>query len=122
MIAPVAPAAAAPTAPKSDALVVFGVTGDLAHKKIFPALQSLVARKQFDVPIVGVGREPVEREQLLARMRSSVAARGVVDEAAFNRLTSLVRYVGGDYKNLDTFTQIKRALGSAERPLFYLAI
>ena len=106
----------------SDALVVFGVTGDLAYKKIFPALQSLVARKQFDVPVVGVGRETVPREQLIARMRSSVSARGTVDEAAFNRLTSLVRYVGGDYHNLDTFTKIKEALGGAKRPLFYLAI
>lgn len=109
-------------APHSDALVVFGVTGDLAYKKIFPALQALVARKQFDVPIVGVGREPVEREPLLARIRSSVAARGAVDEAAFARVTSLVRYVGGDYNNLDTFTKIKQALGGAARPLFYLAI
>ncbi|HET9469415.1 MAG TPA: glucose-6-phosphate dehydrogenase [Vicinamibacterales bacterium] len=109
-------------APHSDALVVFGVTGDLAYKKIFPALQSLVARKQFDVPIVGVGRELVEREPLLARIRSSVAARGAVDEAAFSRFTSLVRYVGGDYNNLDTFTKIKQALGGAARPLFYLAI
>ena len=111
-----------PAAAHSDALVVFGVTGDLAYKKIFPALQSLVARKQFDVPIVGVGREAVEREALLARIRSSVAVRGAVDEAAFARFTSLVRYVGGDYNNLDTFTKIRHALGGAQRPLFYLAI
>ena len=74
----------------SDALVVFGVTGDLASKKIFPALQLLVARGQFAVPIVGVGRLPVEREELIARMRSSVAERGAVDEAVFSRFTSLL--------------------------------
>ena len=101
---------------------MFGVTGDLAFKKIFPALQSLVARKQFDVPVVGVGREEIAREPLLARIRSSVTARGAVDEHAFTRFTSLVRYVGGDYNNLETFTKIKQALGGAQRPLFYLAI
>ena len=106
----------------SDSLVVFGVTGDLAYKKIFPALHSLVARGHFNVPIVGVGRTPMEREQLIARMRSSVAERGPVDEAAFVRLTSLLQYVSGDYADLDTFTKIKQALGSAKAPLFYLAI
>jgi glucose-6-phosphate 1-dehydrogenase len=110
------------TAPTSDALVVFGVTGDLAYKKIFPALQSLVARKQFSAPIVGVGRWPMEREQLIARMRNSVAARGPVDEAAFTHLSSLFQYVSGDYNDLETFTRIRQALGSAHRPLFYLAI
>ena len=106
----------------SDALVVFGVTGDLAYKKIFPALQSLVARGQFAVPIVGVGRLPVEREELIARVRSSVAERGAVDEAAFARFTSLLQYVSGDYAELGTFTKIRQALGTARRPLFYLAI
>jgi glucose-6-phosphate 1-dehydrogenase len=106
----------------SDALVVFGVTGDLAYKKIFPALQLLVARGQFAVPIVGVGRLPVEREELIARMRSSVAERGAVDEAVFSRFTSLLQYVSGDYGELETFTKIRQALGTARRPLFYLAI
>jgi glucose-6-phosphate 1-dehydrogenase len=106
----------------SDALVVFGVTGDLAYKKIFPALQLLVARGQLAVPIVGVGRLPVEREELLARVRSSVAERGPVDETAFARFTSLLQYVSGDYAELETFTKIKQALGNARRPLFYLAI
>src|SRR5687767_11223073 len=106
----------------SDALVVFGVTGDLAYKKIFPALHSLVARRQFNVPIVGVGRLPMEREKPIDRMRSSITARGAVDEAAFGRFTSLVQYISGDYNNLDTFTKIRQALGNAQRPLFYLAI
>lgn len=106
----------------SDALVVFGVTGDLAYKKIFPALQLLVARGHFSAPIVGVGRTPMEREQLIARVRSSVAERGAVDEAAFARFISLLQYVSGDYNNLETFTKIREALGPAKRPLFYLAI
>lgn len=109
-------------APESDALVVFGVTGDLAYKKIFPALQALVARGQLNVPIVGVGRLPMAREQLVERVRSSVAARGPVDEAAFARLTSLLHYVSGDYGELDLFTRIRQMLGDAKRPLFYLAI
>jgi glucose-6-phosphate 1-dehydrogenase len=106
----------------SDALVVFGVTGDLAFKKIFPALQSLVARGQFNAPIVGVGRTPMDRQHLIARVRGSIAERGPVDEAAFVRLTSLLQYVSGDYGDLATFTQIRQALGAARHPLFYLAI
>ena len=107
---------------RSDALVVFGVTGDLAYKKIFPALQSLVVREQLNVPIVGVGRLPMPREELIDRVRKSVSARGAVDEAAFARLTSLLQYVSGDYGTLELFTNIRRALGDARRPLFYLAI
>jgi glucose-6-phosphate 1-dehydrogenase len=107
---------------RSDALVVFGVTGDLAYKKIFPALYLLVSRGHFNVPIVGVGRNPVEREALIARVRSSVAEREDNDETAFARQTSLLRYVSGDYGDHETFTQIRQALGSAGRPLFYLAI
>jgi glucose-6-phosphate 1-dehydrogenase len=106
----------------SDALVVFGVTGDLAYKKIFPALQALAARGQLNVPIVGVGRLPMPREELIERVRSSVSARGAVDEAAFARLTSVLQYVSGDYGELELFTKIRQALGDAKRPLFYLAI
>jgi glucose-6-phosphate 1-dehydrogenase len=109
-------------APISDALVIFGVTGDLAYKKIFPALQALAARGELNVPIVGVGRLPMEREQLLERVRKSVSARGAVNEAAFARLTSLLQYVSGDYNQLELFTRIRQALGNAKRPLFYLAI
>jgi glucose-6-phosphate 1-dehydrogenase len=108
--------------PASDALVVFGVTGDLAYKKIFPALQALVARRQLEVPIVGVGRTPMPREQLLERVRSSVAARGAVDEESFSRLASLLHYVSGDYSDLETFTKIRQAIGDAHNPIFYLAI
>ena len=108
--------------PHSDALVVFGVTGDLAYKKIFPALYSLAVRGQLEVPIVGVGRLPVSRDQLVERVRSSVSARGPVDEAAFARLTSRLQYVSGDYGDLALFTNIRQALGEARNPLFYLAI
>src|SRR5512134_3040959 len=87
----------------SDALVVFGVTGDLAFKKIFPALQSLVTRRQLNVPIIGVGRTPMTTEALIARARQSIFERGGVDEASFVRLASLLRYVSGDYSDLDTF-------------------
>ena len=106
----------------SDALVVFGVTGDLAYKKIFPALQALVARGQLNAPVVGVGRLPMAREQLIERVRNSVTARGTVDEAAFARLAALLQYVSGDYGELELFTKIRQALGGATRPLFYLAI
>src|SRR5918994_2034443 len=106
----------------SDALVVFGITGDLAYKKIFPALQSLVARGQLNVPIVGVGRMTMTREQLVERVRNSVSARGPVNEAAFSQLISLIHYVSGDYGKLELFTKIRELLGSAQHPLFYLAI
>ena len=106
----------------SDALVVFGITGDLAYKKIFPALQSLVSRRDLKVPIVGVGRNPMELDQVIDRARQSVAQRGAVNEAVFGKFAALFHYVSGDYADLDTFKNIKQALGNARRPLFYLAI
>ena len=90
--------------PESDALVVFGVTGDLAYKKIFPALQSLVRRGQLKVPIIGVGRAPVSRDELVTRVRNSVGERGPIDEQAFSQLMSQLTYVSGDYANIETFT------------------
>jgi len=106
----------------SDALVIFGVTGDLAYKKIFPALQSLVTRRQVKVPIIGVGREPMPIEQLIDRARKSVSERGGFNEVDFAALASQLRYVSGDYHDLETFKKIRQALGGAQRPLFYLAI
>ncbi len=108
--------------PESDALVVFGVTGDLAYKKIFPALQALVKRRQLKVPIVGVGRTPISREQLVERVRNSVAERGPIDEQAFSEFIPLLQYVSGDYNDIETFTKIRQALGDARHPIFYLAI
>jgi glucose-6-phosphate 1-dehydrogenase len=106
----------------SDALVIFGVTGDLAYKKIFPALQSLVTRRQVQVPIIGVGREPMPLEKLIERARRSVSERGAFSEGDFAKLAAQLHYVSGDYHDLETFKKIRQALGGAQRPLFYLAI
>ncbi|MSO56973.1 MAG: glucose-6-phosphate dehydrogenase [Acidobacteria bacterium] len=106
----------------SDSLVVFGITGDLAYKKIFPALQSLVTRGRLNVPIVGVGRNQMPLQELIDRARRSVTEAGKFDETEFAKLASLLRYVSGDFADLATFTNIRQALGDAKHPLFYLAI
>ncbi len=111
------------TAPaRSDALVFFGATGDLAYKQIFPALQALVRRGALNVPIVGVARSGWNLEQLRARARDSLQHHGGVDARAFDKLSSLLRYVDGDYGDGATFAKLKRELGGAVRPLHYLAI
>lgn len=109
------------TAP-SDALVFFGATGDLAYKKIFPALHSLVKRGRLDVPIVGVAKSGWGLEQLVNRARESITASGTFDETVFARLAAQLRYVDGDYNDPATFQQIHRELGAAKRPTHYLAI
>ncbi|MGV8943416.1 glucose-6-phosphate dehydrogenase [Thermomonas sp.] len=106
----------------SDAFVFFGATGDLAYKKIFPALQGLVARGKLDMPIIGVAHAGWSLEQLRQRARDSVEHNGGVDEAAFAKLSAQMRYVEGDYTDLATFTQLRKALGDAVHPLHYLAI
>jgi glucose-6-phosphate 1-dehydrogenase len=106
----------------SDAIVFFGATGDLAYKQIFPALQALVRDNHLDVPIIGVGRSNWTIDQLRERARQSVDEHGGVDEAAFAKLSALLRYVDGDYADSATFTKLKTALGSAAHPLHYLAI
>lgn len=106
----------------SDALVFFGATGDLAYKQIFPALQALVKRHNLNIPIIGVAKAGWNLDQLKARAGDSVTQHGGLDEAAFAKLSSLLRYVDGDYRDPETFTKIKQALGSAHRPLHYLAI
>jgi len=108
--------------PRSDALVLFGITGDLAYKKIFPALQGLVRRGRLDVPIIGVAREPWTREQLIERARASVAEHGGVDPVAFPKLAALLRYTAGDYADRHTFSCLRGDLGAAERPIHYLAV
>ena len=110
----------APTS--SDALVFFGATGDLAHKKIFPALQAMVKRGHLGVPIIGVAKAGWNLEQLRARAKDSLQTLGGFDGAAFDKLSSLLRYVDGDYEDAATFERLRRELGSAERPLHYLAI
>lgn len=109
-------------APQSDALVFFGATGDLAYKKIFPALQALVARGRLNVPVVGVAKSGWNLDQLVERARSSITTHGKLDEAAFAKLASQLRYVDGDYADPATFARVKAQIGGATRPLHYLAI
>jgi glucose-6-phosphate 1-dehydrogenase len=107
---------------QSDAFVFFGATGDLAYKKIFPALQAMVKRGHLDVPVIGVAKAGWNLEQLQARAKDSLEKHGGLDPAAFDRLRGLLRYVDGDYKDPATFSAISKALGSARRPAHYLAI
>lgn len=106
----------------SDALVFFGATGDLAYKKIFPALQWMVKRGNLDVPVVGVAKAGWNLEQLKARAADSLEKHGGLDPAAFQKLMSLLRYVDGDYADLATFQQLRTELGNAQHPAHYLAI
>ena len=108
--------------PRSDAFVFFGATGDLAYKKIFPALQALIRRGDLDIPIVGVARGGWTLERLRERARDSLEHNGGVDRDAFGRLCAQLRYVGGDYQDPSTYQRLKEALGGATRPLHYLAI
>jgi len=105
-----------------DALVFFGITGDLAYKKIFPALQSLVRRDRLKVPVIGVARSQLDDAGLVERARASVTEYGQLDATAFPRLAGLLRHVWGDYNDPDTFTRLRAALGDARRPMYYLAI
>jgi glucose-6-phosphate 1-dehydrogenase len=108
--------------PHSDALVLFGATGDLAYEQIFPALQAMTRRGHLEVPVIGVAKPDWTAEQLRARARESMAAHGGVDADAFARLAARLFYVAGDYQDPETFSRLRQALGSADRPLFYLAI
>src|SRR5580698_1716131 len=107
---------------QSDALVFFGATGDLAYKKIFPALQAMVKRGRLDVPVIGVAKAGWNLEQFRARARDSVEKHGGIDAEAFAKLCGLFRYVDGDYNDPLTFQAIRQELGGAERPAHYLAI
>jgi glucose-6-phosphate 1-dehydrogenase len=106
----------------SDALVFFGATGDLAYKKIFPALQSMARRGHLDVPVIGVARSGWNLDQLRARARDSVEKHGGLDPGAFEQLSRRLRYVDGDYQDPATFQALRKVLGGAQRPAFYLAI
>ena len=108
---------------KADALVVFGVTGDLAHKKIFPALQGLVKHGTLDAPVIGVARGGSGVEGLRERIRDSLeGSEDGLDAEAYAHLTKLVRYVDGDYRDGKTFAALRDALGGAKHPLHYLAL
>src|SRR6201997_3351689 len=106
----------------SDALVFFGATGDLAYKKIFPALQAMVKRGHLNVPVVGVAKAGWNLNQLRARAQDSLEKHGGVDAAAFGKLSSLLRYVDGDYQDPATFEALRKELGDAHYPAHYLAI
>ncbi|HYB41513.1 MAG TPA: glucose-6-phosphate dehydrogenase [Candidatus Methylomirabilis sp.] len=110
------------SAPASDALVFFGATGDLAHKKIFPSLQAMVKRGHLRVPVVGVAKSGWNLDQLKARARDGIEHHGSLDPAAFDELCRLLRYVDGDYRDPATFQAIRATLGPAGRPAHYLAI
>jgi glucose-6-phosphate 1-dehydrogenase len=111
------------TAVRSDALVLFGVTGDLAHKMIFPALYAMAKRGALTVPVIGVALPKWTQARLHARVKDSLKqAGGIDDRKALEHLLSLMKYVSGDYADLDTFTAIKVALANAHRPVHYLAI
>jgi glucose-6-phosphate 1-dehydrogenase len=107
----------------SDAFVFFGATGDLAYKKIFPALQSLSRRGKLECPVIGVAKSGWSRDQFLERARASLKEHGAgVDEEAFARVTPRLRYVDGDYNDPATFARLRAELEQAQRPAHYLAI
>jgi glucose-6-phosphate 1-dehydrogenase len=107
----------------TDALVFFGATGDLAYKKIFPALQAMLKRGTLNVPVIGVAKAGWNLEQFKARVRESLEKHGGgADPLAFEKLSSLLRYVDGDYADAATFQALRTALGGAQRPAHYLAI
>ena len=108
----------------SDALVFFGATGDLAYKKIYPALQALVRDDELEMPVIGIARGGT-LDSLRERVRDSlVHGEGGIDEGAFARLDARLRYIDGDYRDPETFTRLRHELDTAgaSRPLHYLAI
>lgn len=109
------------TVPTSDSLVFFGITGDLAYKQIFPAIQGLIRDEGFDLPIIGVSRSG-SLDKLKERARSSLEHHGILDSGAFEKLVGLLRSVQGDYGDPTTYQKLRRELGVAQSPLYYLAI
>lgn len=113
----------APRLPRSDALILFGVTGDLAKKKLFPSLYRLAERGRLDIPIVGVARSAWDKTALCEHAREAITtARGSIDEDAFKRLAARLDIVGGDYNDPATFERLAEKLATCRRPAFYLAI
>ncbi|MCB1709745.1 MAG: glucose-6-phosphate dehydrogenase, partial [Halioglobus sp.] len=108
---------------RADALVFFGATGDLAYKMIFPALQEMIRHGHLDIPVIGVAKAGWTLDQLLDRIRASLAEHGGgIDADAFGRLSRLLRYVDGDYNDSSTFEELRRQLAGSTRPVHYLAI
>jgi glucose-6-phosphate 1-dehydrogenase len=114
--------AATVNVPRSDALVFFGATGDLAYKQIFPALQAMAKSGELDVPVIGVARPEWTLEQFRERARSSVSEHGGLDVRAFETLSARLQYLSGDYNDPALYGKLKLALGTSARPLHYLAI
>jgi glucose-6-phosphate 1-dehydrogenase len=110
------------SAARSDALVFFGASGDLAFKSIFPALQGLAAAGQLKMPVLGIARKEWTRDDLIARARASVETNGGLDPVGFERLAARLHYVKGEYQDGSTYAEIRERLGAARRPLHYLAI
>ena len=107
----------------ADALVLFGAMGDLAHKKIFPALYHMVQHGHLDIPVIGVARSARTDDHFKKRVRDSIQQQGGnIDQQALDKLLKLLCYVGGDYQKPETFELLKKTLGSATRPAHYLAI
>ena len=106
----------------SDALVFFGATGDLAYKKIFPALQAMIKRGNLNVPVIGVAKDAWDHDRLRERAKDSLEKHGGLDPAAFAKLSGLLRYVGGDYSDSATFQALRKELKNAQGPAHYLAI
>jgi len=107
---------------RSDALVFFGATGDLAYKKIFPALQAMIMRGNLQIPIIGVANAGWNVDQLRARAKDSLEKRGGLNPQAFEKLSGLLRYVDGDYNDPETFQRLRRELNDSRLPTHYLAI
>ncbi len=107
---------------RSEAFVFFGASGDLAYKQIFPALHALIRRRGFRMPIIGVARANTDLAGLRARARESIERHGGVDERAFAVLVEHLQLVNGDYRDSETFRKLRAAIGTAQRPLYYLAI
>lgn len=105
-----------------EALILFGITGDLAARELLPALYDLVAAGELDVPIIGVASSPWTLEQLMAHARTTLESERNIDDEAFGRLASLLAYVAGDYRDATTFVEIERRLGGTRRTLSYLAV
>lgn len=110
------------TVARSDALVFYGATGDLAHKKIFPALISMVRRGSLTVPVIGVAKAGWNLDQLKARAKDGIEKFGKFDAASFDKLCGLLRYVDGDYREPATYVALKKELGASKFPAHYLAI
>src|SRR4051812_20609788 len=102
--------------PRSDALVCFGASGDLAYKQIFPALLGLTEAGHLDMPVIGVARTEWTRDEFIARARASIEERGQMNEAAFQQLASRLDYIHGEYLDSSTYAKLRTALGGATHP------